>query len=236
MQTKTVVYGRMLEERRAARGLSQRKAAEMIGLSHTSLRNIESGESVPRKRTCSKLDDMYGYLDGSVYNMYRYDQAPIERETPAPPPAPRLPTGEFPVLFPLQSMLELLEADGELGKLATGSGDERMLVLRQKIGRSVDRLLRAWVTAQVEGMRTAGHDDQFIKTLLAVHLARTPLADDPQDQDELTYLRWLLGYAGELSQEQQARYADLFATRTKGHADAVTRDETEQALRITSPA
>ncbi|WP_433678829.1 hypothetical protein [Nocardia sp. CA-119907] len=218
-------YGGILQHRRVDElKLSLRAAADLVQMAHTTLRDLELGTRAPaRALTYRKLDEVYQYLPGSVFNLYNSGQQPLRAETPTPPPPPRVPTTDFPVVLPLMSVIELIEADQLLEDKAQTIGDPELLALRETYARCTDRLMRAWTIAQIEGRRAAGYqDDRFISTLLTAQLARKPVAPDEQDRDELTYLRWLLGRAGELPPDDEARYAALFATRTQGRTDADT--------------
>lgn len=219
--------GAILKRRREQRGLTLRAAARIAGLTHPSLSRVESGGSAPRAIHYPLLDQAYGYTDGSVRDLYELGQEPTPIETLAPADQhrvltdpPRVPTEVFPVPLPLQDMLDLIQADQALADKLQNVDDAELLVVRETVGRCTDRLLRAWILAQVEGRRAAGVvADPFVKTLLAVQLTRKPISPDEHDRDELTYLRWLLGDATDLSTEDQARYTELFTMRTQGRPD-----------------
>ena len=221
--------GQILKDRREQRGLTLRAAAKLAGMTHPSLSRIESGASVPRASNYRQLDHAYGYTDDSVKGLYQNGQppTPIETLAPADQPGvlkdpPRVPTDVFPVPLPLQSMLDLIQADQALADKVQSIDDPELLAVRETIGRCTDRLLRAWTLAQVEGRRAAGVvADPFVATLLAVQLARKPIAPDKHDMEELAYLRWLLGYETDLSAEEQARFSELFTARvTQRRPDA----------------
>ena len=207
--------GAVLADRRTMElHLTTRAAAETAGVVHSTISAFESGRNVPRPTRFAGLDRAYRYADGSVERLYRFGElpAPIEGS-----PAPRVPTKEFSVPLPLQSLIDLVQVDQALRDKIQERGDPELGELRMELGRSVDRLLRAWMLAQVEGRRAEGaSDDPFVATLLAMQLAQRPLAEDEHDRDELIYLRWLLRQPLDLTTEDEARYAEKFATRTQG--------------------
>lgn len=210
-------YGQILMQRREHLGFTVVKAARLSNVGRQTMRDIELGKKPPgRGDTCRRLDKAYRYVPGSVFNLYNFKQLPVNADDPVPAPPPRVPTTDFRAELPLKALIELVEADQQLEKKAQSSDDPELRELRQAIGRSTDRLLRAFVVSQVEGRRAAGHDDgEFIATLLAVQV-RPPIADDEQDRDESAYLRWLLGQSENIPAEDQARYAEQFANRTQG--------------------
>ncbi|MFI6368314.1 helix-turn-helix transcriptional regulator [Nocardia sp. NPDC050630] len=210
-------YGQVLRQRREHLGLTVVEAARLGQVSRQTIHDIEAGKKAPgRGDTCRRLDKAYRYVGGSVLNLYNFKQLPVNADDPVPAAPPRVPTTDFRAELPLKALIELVEADQRLEKMAQSSDDPELRELRQAIGRSTDRLLRAFVVSQVEGRRAAGHDDgEFIATLLAVQV-RPPIADDEQDRDESAYLRWLLGRPENIPPEDQARYAEQFASRTQG--------------------
>ncbi|MBF6171150.1 helix-turn-helix domain-containing protein [Nocardia blacklockiae] len=216
MGTTPTSKGAKLRQRRERLGLSVRAAARSAGIAHTTLRDYESDKSVPtRGAVFPALDRAYQYVEGSVYKWYHEDVEPVEESGQAVPPP--LPTEVFPVALPLESMIALIEADQDLERIAAERGDEKVLEVHRQVSLCADRLLRAWIIAQVEGRRSAGiKEDRVIEMLLSDKLARRPHTDNPQDQDDLDYLRYLLGRTEHLTQEQQDRYSERFANRTKG--------------------
>ncbi|WP_146099111.1 helix-turn-helix domain-containing protein [Nocardia nova] len=207
--------GILRERRQMDLRRSLRAAAEIAGLSHTALAHYESGHRAP-SRNFEQLDAAYGFVAGSVYNLYACDQIPVKAEPP-PPPSPTLPSSDFPIDFPVADLIELTQADREFDELARGSDDPEWVALRRRYGRFTSRMLRRYVIAQAEGRRAAGvENDPFLSALLTTQLAREPLSDDEQERDELRYLKWLLGQTGVLSKEDKARYTKRFQAHTQG--------------------
>ncbi|MBO0878815.1 MAG: helix-turn-helix domain-containing protein [Mycobacterium sp.] len=211
-------YGADLRQRRRSLGRRYEDAGKASGkqVSSSVLSKLENGHALPvRRTTFDALDDFYGYQRGSIYRLYRYDVAPVPKRRR---PAGQQPLAEYPALLPPESIIEAIEADGELRELADATPEDHDLrAIQKRIARSTDRLLRAWVLAQVEGRKADGFDvDLFVKPILAAQLSRDPVTTDDRDLDELLYLRWLLGQAKGLTAEDETRFCDLFTKRTQG--------------------
>ncbi|WP_216897355.1 hypothetical protein [Nocardia alni] len=153
------------------------------------------------KSTFTRLDKVLQWEDGSAEKAFTSRRPPVKATTSAQP----VPTVLY-VPFPpdlIQKTVKLAEAVTE-----AAAGDERLATLVTEMDTVADRILRAWTIADIERQRYEGTlSSATIEMLLGHYMRRTPEAPTVQDQEELMYLRWLLGRLPESDSEQEERFA-----------------------------
>ena len=119
---------------------------------------------------------------------------------------------EYSVTLPLSSVAQLLQSAKNLESLTDQLDNAELKEISRELDLHVDRILRTWIIAQVEGRLRVGDqlkDDVMIEMLLGDYLNRTPDAVDKEDIEDLLYLRWLLGRAGDtLTPDQRDAFAE----------------------------
>lgn len=65
--------GQILRARRKARNLTQKEAAEILGVAERTLRNIEQGKTVTDLDTLSRMADLYDMVQLDLRDIYTRD-------------------------------------------------------------------------------------------------------------------------------------------------------------------
>ena len=65
--------GQILRARRRARNLTQKEAAEILGVAERTLRNIEQGKTVTDLDTLSRMADLYDMVQLDLRDIYTRD-------------------------------------------------------------------------------------------------------------------------------------------------------------------
>ncbi|WP_069159656.1 helix-turn-helix domain-containing protein [Nocardia altamirensis] len=214
--TDVVRFGRLVTARRRELGLTSQQVRDAGGPGLVTLGKIESGTAGKlHLETFAKLDHALQWQPGGATAAYDSGAVPIplSAEVPAhtsdvltvPPPNVHyvaFPPGVIDEVVGLAKRLEALAAD-----------DARLAEVSEGLDEVADRILRAWTIAEIERMRVAGTlTTSMIEMLLGHYWRRTPQAPNPQDQEELMYMRWLLDRAPETtSPEQVSRFAARWA-------------------------
>ncbi|WP_405140383.1 helix-turn-helix domain-containing protein [Nocardia sp. NBC_01388] len=198
--------GQVVRERRDALKLSKQAVHAAVGLNPLTLSKIENGQAGRvRKDTLTRLDKVLQWKSGSAAAAFDTARPPIDIAL-APVPIPSVLYIPFPP--------ELIQMTVKLAELVADSAgtDERFASVVNSMNTVADRVLRAWTIADIERQRYGGTlSAATIEMLLGHYLRRTPQAPTDADQDELMYLRWLLGRLPESESEQAERYAQRWA-------------------------
>lgn len=206
-------FGRLLEARRRELGMTQGDVREAGGPSDLTIRKLEKGvTSRPDLNTLAKLDQALGWVAGSAARTLNggwpesLSQAGGTRgRSIALPDDPS-------VTLRTDVLADLIERTQPLSGIAKRLQDDELTETVTSINVVVDRVFRAWITNQLEQWKAEGtlqQQEVFVQRMLGEHLARDPATDDPDDAEELAYIRWLLGRGDELTAEQ----AEQFETR-----------------------
>lgn len=195
--------GEVALARREALDLTKQAVHQAVGLNPLTLSKIESGQAGRlRKDTLSRLDRVLQWKDGSAAAAW-ISRTPPKVDTSADAePVPQVLYIPFPG--------ELIHGTVELAQAvaAAAGGDERLTTIVSDMDTVADRILRAWTIADVERQRHEGTlSSSTTEMLLGHYMRRTPEAPTAQDQDELWYLRWLLGRLESVPAEQHERFA-----------------------------
>lgn len=198
--------GQVVRERRDALKLNKQAVHKAVGLNPLTLSKIENGEANRlRDDTLARLDKVLQWKEGSASDAYTKQLPPIDIAH-APQKIPRV----LYVPFPPDLIQLTVRLSEEVARLA--GGDERLASVVNDMNTVADRVLRAWTIADIERQRFDGTlSAATIEMLLGHYLRRTPDAPTDADQDELMYLRWLLGRLPESQSEHAERYAQRWA-------------------------
>lgn len=200
--------GQVAQARREKLGLSKQAVHAAVGLNPITLNKIENGQAKGiRKDTLSRLDKVLEWKAGSAEAAFVSRQPPVELGTSQEPVVPSVLYIPFPPEL-IQTTVMLAE------KLAAAVGtDEQLAGIASDMDIVADRVLRAWTIADVERQKFEGTlSAATIEMLLGHYLRRTPQAPSVQDEDELLYLRWLLGRLPDsVPAEEETRFAQRWA-------------------------
>ncbi|WP_433663066.1 hypothetical protein ACQPW1_13580 [Nocardia sp. CA-128927] len=203
-------FGHLVTARRRELGLTSQQVRDAGGPGLVTLGKIESGTAGKlHLETFAKLDQALRWQPGGAAAAYDTGTTPMplsanginqpESSTPTPNiQYVAFPPGVIDEVVGLAKHLEAMAAD-----------DERLAVVSAGLDAVADRILRAWTIAEIERMRVAGSlTASMIEMLLGHYWRRTPQAPNPQDQEELLYMRWLLDRAPDtICDEQVSRFA-----------------------------
>lgn len=204
-------FGHLVTARRRELGLTSQQVRAAGGPGLVTLGKIESGSAGKlHLETFTKLDHALRWQPGSAASAYDTGTVPKplsangtnQSESPtAPTPNVQyvaFPPGVIDEVVGLAKHLEAIAAD-----------DARLAGVSEGLDAVADRILRAWTIAEIERMRFAGSlTASMIEMLLGHYWRRTPQAPNPQDQEELMYMRWLLDRAPDtISDEEVVRFA-----------------------------
>ncbi|MFE1596572.1 helix-turn-helix domain-containing protein [Nocardia sp. NPDC058705] len=195
--------GQAVQARRNELGLSKSAVHAISGLNPLTLSKIEDGQAGRiRKDTLNKLDTALQWQKGSAEAAFTARRPPVE----ATATAQRAPSVLY-IPFPpdlIQSTVKLAETVSSMA-----GGDERLADVVASMDTVADRILRAWTIADVERQRYDGTlSPATIEMLLGHYMRRTPDAPTAQDNEELLYLRWLLGRLPDSTPaDQEERFA-----------------------------
>lgn len=198
--------GQVVRARREDLGLTKQAVHAAVGLNPLTLSKIEDGNATRiRKDTLARLDRVLRWKDRSAEGAFTDQRPPVEIGTNSGEPVPSVLYIPFPPEL-IQSTVKMAE---QVASIA--GGDERLASIVGSIDTVADRILRAWTIADVERQRYEGTlSSATTEMLLGHYMRRTPEAPTVQDQNELMYLRWLLG---RLPESVPAEQADQYAQR-----------------------
>lgn len=208
-----VRFGRIVAARRRELGLTLDDVAEKGGPSQVTTSGIEQGAiSRPQLQTFKKLDAVLRWKPGSAARAFDGAEPEPVGGTRRRRRPQKIAATEYSVILPLSSVAQLLQAAKNLESLTERLDSAELKEISRELDLHVDRILRTWIIAQVEGRLRAGDHlkgDVMIEMLLGDYLARTPDAVDDEDVEDLLYLRWLLGRAPDtLTAEQRDAFAE----------------------------
>ncbi|MFF5037875.1 helix-turn-helix domain-containing protein [Nocardia salmonicida] len=199
--------GQVALARREALGLTKQAVHAAVGLNPLTISKIENGEAGRiRKDTLTRLDKVYKWKERSAELAFTMRRPPVEIDADAPEePVPSVLYIPFPPEL-IQTTVKMAESVAD-----AAGGDERLAAIVNSMDTVADRILRAWTIADVERQRYEGTlSSATIEMLLGHYMRRTPQAPTVQDENELMYLRWLLG---RLPDSVPAEQAERFAQR-----------------------
>ncbi|MBY8976731.1 helix-turn-helix domain-containing protein [Rhodobacteraceae bacterium NNCM2] len=105
--------GSALRERRLAKGLSRRQLAEMAGVTHATVSNIENDRTSPSLATLARILDVFGLTFAEFFNLQK---PPVEQ-----------------VFYTKDEMMLLSEGDFEIRQVGPGRGsDTDLQILRTR--------------------------------------------------------------------------------------------------------
>ncbi|WP_330180929.1 helix-turn-helix domain-containing protein [Nocardia sp. NBC_01503] len=199
--------GQVALARREVLDLSKQAVHAAVGLNPLTLSKIENGQAGRlRKDTLARLDKVLQWQDGSAEAAWTMGRPPVE-VTKSAQTVPSVLYIPFPP--------ELIQDTVKLAELVAhiAGDDERWAALVADMDTVADRVLRAWTIADIERQRFEGTlSPATIEMLLGHYMRRAPEAPTVQDQDELMYLRWLLGRLPDTTPaDQEERFAQRWA-------------------------
>ncbi len=200
-------FGRLLESRRRELGMTQADVRDAGGPSDLTIRKLERGVTTkPDLGTLAKLDSALKWVAGSAA---RTLNGGWPEALPATGRGGLIGAPDPSVTLRTDVLADLIEQTQPLTELTERIGDDELAAVVSRINVVVDRVFRAWITNQLEQWKAEGtlqQQEVFVQRMLGEHLARSPVADDPEDAEELAYIRWLLGRAAGLAPEQTERF------------------------------
>lgn len=201
--------GQVALARRTALKMTKRAVHQAVGLNPLTISKIESGQAGRiHADTLTRLDTVYLWEPNSAKDAFLSRMPPREINPDSPKkPAPRV----LYIPFPPQLIQRTVNVAKEITEAA--AGDERLAEVVGSADIVADGILRAWTIADVERQRFAGTlSPATIEMLLGHYMRRDPEAPTAEDQDELMYLRWLLGRLPDsVPAEDEERFADRWA-------------------------
>ncbi|WP_196812211.1 helix-turn-helix domain-containing protein [Nocardia sp. CNY236] len=201
--------GQVALARREALGLTKQAVHATVGLNPLTISKIENGEAGRiRKDTLTRLDKVLKWRDRSAEFAFTMRRPPVEIDADSlEEPIPSVLYIPFPPEL-IQTTVKMAEQVAD-----TAGSDERLASIVNSMDIVADRILRAWTIADVERQRFEGTlSSATIEMLLGHYMRRTPQAPTGQDQDELMYLRWLLGRLPDnVPAEQEERFVQRWA-------------------------
>lgn len=210
-------------ERRKQLNLTLDQVKEAGGPSDVTTGKIEKALIPdPSARTLRRLDVGLQWLDGSAARTLSGGQpVPAEDIPSARTSTPSAVDADADsVTLSLAVVNDLSDVAKLYERLAGTVKDEQIASEIREINEHfdllVDRIMRAWLTAQLERKTTEPsplRGDPMIEMLLGDYLNRTPQPPTAEDADELHYLRWLTGRAGELDTATEQRFVAKWQAR-----------------------
>ncbi|MGB6244614.1 MAG: hypothetical protein WBF94_06640 [Gordonia sp. (in: high G+C Gram-positive bacteria)] len=216
-------FGELVERRRGELGINQSDVPQHGGPSDLTVRKLERGRIArPSAATFSKLDTALQWAPGSARAAFHGGEpVPLSPEAGAGglanwrrlrPPAAVVGIDQGVVLR-TDALAEILRLSTALDSLqGLSEGDvQRITDLRH----ALDRVIRAWVIRQAEIAKLRGGISD-LTIVLDDQLRTRPTAVDPEDLEDLRYLRWLAGYeVDDLTNEDGRRFSLRFETATE---------------------
>ncbi|CRK54616.1 conserved protein of unknown function [Rhodococcus sp. RD6.2] len=210
-------------ERRRQLNLTLDQVKEAGGPSDVTTGKIEKALIAdPSARTLRRLDVGLRWVDGSAARVLTGGLAVPAEEIPSVRMARPNAVGadadsvtlSLAVVNDLSDIAKLYERAAAAVKDEQVAGELRDI--NERLDLLVDRIMRAWLTAQLEQKTTEPsplRGDPMIEMLLGDYLNRTPEPPTEEDADELQYLRWLTGRAGELDSATEQRFVAKWQSR-----------------------
>lgn len=218
----TARFGAIVNKRRRELGLSLDDVATGGGPSQVTVSNIEQGSTNrPHFGTFAKLDTVLKWKSGSAARAFD-GQEPDPLESVGSPRRSGRGLAASPdhVVVPIKTVADLLTSAQKIERLAgVESASPELKRASAELDLHVDRVMRAWIITQVEARLGEGdslQDDLMIDMFLKDYLLRASRPATEEDAAELGYLKWLLGEAADLSDEQVDFYRERWnATRSE---------------------
>jgi len=198
-------FAQIVAERRRLLGLTLDELQAAGGPSDVTTGKIEKGAiASPSARTLRRLDHALRWAEGSAARAFGGgDPTPIEDLPSAHRSGPSAVAADTDsVTLSLNVVNDLSDIAKRYEQLAGGIDDPelsaQLMTVNTDLDLVVDRILRAWLIAQLE--RRAAPDgplqrDPMVEMLIGDYLNRTPEPPTPEDAHDLLYLRWLTGRA-----------------------------------------
>lgn len=220
-------FGELVRRRRNTLGMTMRDVAEGGGPSTPTMNRLEAGRiRRPDRDTFVKLDHVLQWVSGSAARAFNGGvPESTERSTRVPTASGERPiiATDAGVLISTQVLseyvtlvdrlgkavsrpdLQKMDADGLRATIRTLEGDVTQLQVM------LNRVLRAWITVQVEQWKMQGELQQrelVINMMIGDQLDREPdQSETPQDDlEDINYLRWLLNRRQDAAAEDVARW------------------------------
>ncbi|NMD64277.1 hypothetical protein [Rhodococcus globerulus] len=215
-------FARLVSERRAYLNLTRDQLQAEGGPSDVTTAKIERGDvEQPTVSTFKKLDKGLRWTEGSAARAFIGDNpVPLEDVPGARPASPIVGADEDSVTLPLSVVIAISEIAKRYEKLHSSLTDAATAGQLQKVNEDldlvVDRILRAWLIAQVESkMAQPGRMqvEPMVEMLIGDYLNRAAEPPTPEDARDLQYLRWLTGRPEDLDSATQKSFIAQWQSR-----------------------
>lgn len=219
-------FGDLVRRRRNTLGMTMRDVAQAGGPSTPTMNRLEAGRiSRPDRDTFVKLDHALQWAAGSAARTFHGGFPEAAERGPRISVADERPivATDSGVLISTRVLSEYVTLVDRLGKAVTRPGlqsmeaDELRATIRgiesdvTELQVMLNRVLRAWITVQVEQWKTQGELNQrelVINMMIGDQLDREPDRSEtpPDDLEDINYLRWLLNRRQDAAAEDVARW------------------------------
>lgn len=189
-------FGRIVQTRRRQLGLTTVQVAEAGGPSKPTLHRIETGRVLnPDTATFVKLDAALEWTAGSAARAFDGGLP-----TPLTSREVALPNLDRPIVATAEGVMLATEVLSSLAEAVDSLGSDDPAAVEgatAALSSLVDRMLRAWITAQAETWKAHGtlqSHELLITRMLGGSLHRAPGPTATEDDiEDINYLRWLIG-------------------------------------------
>ncbi len=215
-------FARIVSERRAWLNLTLDQLQAAGGPSDVTTGKIERAQvEQPSVNTFKKLDAGLRWTEGSAARAFIGDNpVPLEDVPGSRPVARVVDANEDSVTLPLSVVISISEIAKRYEKLYESTTDvttaDKLRSINSELDLVVDRILRAWLIAQVESKTAPPGPIQvepMVEMLIGDYLNRAAEPPTAQDARELQYLRWLTGHAGDIDEATEQSFIAQWQSR-----------------------